>query len=144
MEKAIFKTDINATEEEKAMVREAFENSSHVTVKQIDDFVLFFLERNVLHKKNVYKVIEYFPREEDDIETYVPLMYEVTNLTFEYDKKADWIMGEDAEEEMANSNFKPYPTLNAFMRESLIYIGFQEYYRKVTLTFDHGFVQIFY
>lgn len=79
-------------------------------------------------------IVEYFSKDESD---YTPKVYELTNLTM--DKENGIVFCCDGDDKLCLKY-----GLFAFPMDDVIYVGFQEWCKVVTISFDYGYVRICY
>ena len=107
------------------------------TPDQMIDELIDFLEDKVSYQNPTsYTIIEYFPLNKP--EPYTSKVYNLTNLTME--KENGIVTSSDMDGNFPNLQL----ALSAFLVDDILYIGFQNNDKKVTVSFAYGYIQIKY
>jgi hypothetical protein len=85
-----------------------------------------------------YFVLEYFPKENEDVEKYKPTVYELLNIRAYLDDNVIYSSDE------LGVLLKNKHTLLSFRVQDIIYIAFQTDNNMITISFDNGFIRLFY
>jgi hypothetical protein len=102
------------------------------TDEMLDDLISFLDEHESWQNPRPYGICEYFGDKE-------PREYILYNLTLERD--GDIINGLDGYNRLHE---EPYCVLNQFLADSVIYIAFQSSQDMITISFEMGYIRIYY